>query len=254
MKVPAFFALTVAASLLSVLPAQAQDGFSWNGFYAGVEGGTASGRGDGLYLGNNGDPDPNGDDNPDHVFVASADPGSPESFDLSGGLFGGHVGFMHQMGGLVLGLDGAYDRTNISGKLVYNPNTDPVGKFDYDLTSVATINARLGVANGRWLAYATAGLAFGTLNITDSGNCGEDCIYVIKGSATARGWDAGAGVAYAATNNIIIGAEYLHVDLGSTDVTLNDTCGEGCDFFEKVRVRNVVDQVKARVSFKFGGN
>lgn len=245
MKSSALFGLAVAASLFSMAPVQAQQVYNWSGFYIGAEGATASGRGDGLWLGDN--------DHDGGVFVLEANPGNPQSFDLTGGLYGGHVGYMNQMGGLVLGLDGAYDLTNIRGKLIYDPFTDPVGKYDYDLTSLATLNARLGVANGRWLAYATGGLAFGTLNVKNSGSCGSECIYEQKGSANAIGWDAGAGLAYAATDNIIIGAEYLHVDLGSTDVTLNATC-EGCDYFEKVRVRTTLDVIKARVSYKIGGN
>ena len=37
----------------------------------------------------------------------------------------------------------------------------------------------------------------------------------------ARWLDGGAGVEYAITNNVTIGAEYLYVDLGNTHITAN---------------------------------
>ncbi len=249
MKLSTAFVVSVVASLASVLPAQAQQVYNWTGFYAGVEGGAASGRGDGLFL---------GDNFTRGVFTPSGNT-IPESFDLSGSLLGGHVGYMTQMGGLVLGVEGAWDWSNVSGELIWNPTTTPVGKYDYSLKSLGTINAKLGVANGRWLAYATGGFALGSLDVSDSGVCNFPgapigCTFLNKGSATAVGWDAGAGISYAATNSIIIGAEYLHVDLGSADVSLYDTAAGNGAFYEKVRVRTALDEVKARVSFKFGGN
>ena len=247
MKFSTVFGLTVVAGLLSVVPAQAQSVYNWTGFYAGVEAGAASGRGDGLYLGNN----------DTGVFVPSGDIFTLP-FDVSGGLLGGHAGYMNQMGGLVLGLDGSWDWSSVEGTKFYRPTT-PVGKYDLNLTSLGTINAKLGVANGRWLAYATGGFAFGSVNIKSSGDCNfigapPGCTYLFKGSAAPIGWNAGAGISYAATNSIIIGAEYLHVDLGSTDVTFTNATDPTDTFYEKVRVRTALDELKARVSFKFGSN
>ena len=244
--------LTVVALLGLAPSAMAGQPFNWTGFYIGAEGGGSWGHGDETFLGDNGDKDVNGIANPTHAFVAPNNPDSRHAFDLSGGLIGGHVGYMDQMGGLVLGLDGAWDWSKISGTRVFDPNANPVNELDIDLNSLATINGRLGVANGHWLAYATGGIAFANENVTHSGPCGGGCapVFSDEGSAWKTGWDAGAGIAFAVTDSIIIGAEYLHADFGSTDISLNDAVHAGSDFVEKRSIHTAIDEIKANITWK----
>jgi len=247
-----------AAAVVAVLglsgTAQAQS-YSWNGVYIGVEGGAGNGRSDWNFLGNNGDQGVKGN-NPNHLFIANTNPGGPEDPGLPGGLFGGHVGYMHQTDGLVIGIDGSWDWSNFKGKSVDNQNTNPPDAVEVDVKSVATLNGRLGVANGRWLAYATGGVAFGAVDAKESGGCSNlaNCTtFLNEGSFNRTGWDAGAGIAYAITDSLILGAEYKHVDLGTSDQDLHDANPKSF-FFETVRVHPELDTIEARLSYKFGGD
>ena len=74
-------------------------------------------------------------------------------------------------------------------------------------------------------------------------------------SPSRAGWTLGAGVEYAITNNIILGAEYLYYDLGSHT---NDACGdrpfEHATSAGRIRQREAdIDGsiVRARLSYKF---
>jgi len=64
------------------------------------------------------------------------------------------------------------------------------------------------------MVYGTGGVAFGDVkNLYESSACGIECGH----SDTMRvGWTAGAGVAYAITNNWSTDLEYRYTDLGST--------------------------------------
>ena len=244
-------AVLAMAMAIGVAGAAEAQQYNWNGFYIGAEAGGGSGNSEWTFLGNNGNPDPLGNPNPTHVFFANPSPGGPSGPAFSSGLLGGHVGFMHQTDGLVLGVDGAWDWTRLSGTTIQDPRANPPDKFDVSINSIGTINGQLGVANDRWLAYALGGIAFGKLDISHSGQCNTGCTtFLNSGGSSPVGWDAGAGISYAFTNSIIIGAEYDHVDLGTSDVTLNDVIHPGSPFFEVRRTHPAIDEIKARVSWK----
>ena len=247
-------AAVIAAAIATCGSAEAQQ-YNWNGVYIGVEGGGGNGRSDWNFWGNIGNPDPLGNPNPSRNFVANPQPGGPEDPGLPGSLVGGHVGYMHQMDGLVLGIDGAWDWSNFKGTSVDNPNRTPPDKVEVDIKSVGTVNGRIGVANGRWLAYATGGFAFGSIDAQEDGGCSSGCVtFLNKGSFNRTGWDAGAGIAYALTDSLILGAEYDHIDLGTSDENLRDPNCANCKFYETVRTHPELDVIKASLSWKFGGD
>ena len=74
--------------------------------------------------------------------------------------------------------------------------------------------------DNRLQIYGTGGVAYGGgsshFNVYDSLN---NAYWSGSPSSTRVGWTIGAGVEYAITNNITIGAEYLYADLGDTHIT-----------------------------------
>jgi outer membrane immunogenic protein len=106
---------------------------SFDGFYAGVLGGTSfSGQ---------------------FIFI----PGSPfaASFPLSVTTYGGMAGYNHQMGNVVLGAE--IDAQRGSGT---------VGPVGYTANYVVDVRARLGYAMGSFLVYGAGGLSMDKKTIT----------------------------------------------------------------------------------------
>lgn len=162
--------------------------YGWTGFYLGINGGGAWG---------------------------SSSWDSTGSFDTSGGLFGGTIGYNWQTGPWVFGLEGDIDWADIKG------TTNGLGCFGGGCSSentwLGTARGRLGYAFDRWMPYVTGGAAFGDVEATHAGATGQ--------SSTQFGWTAGAGFEFAVVNNLTAKVEYLHYDLGSFQCGLN--CGNG---------------------------
>ena len=188
----ALVALTGAAAAADLPPAPAPyykapmyapPSYNWSGFYLGVNGGGAFG---------------------------SSTWDSTGSFNLTGGLVGGTIGYNYQIGHVVVGAEGDIDWSDINGTTT---NGCAVGCQTSD-SWLSTVRARLGYAADRFLPYVTGGAAFGDISASRPGFAGS--------STTNAGWTVGAGIEFAIAGNWTAKAEYLYVDLG------NFNCGLGC--------------------------
>jgi len=193
--------------------------FSWTGFYVGGQAGYAFGT-DRSYdlLAANG----TGTLGP----PTSALPGS---FSASGPLGGGEIGANYQTGNVVLGIEADIDWSRIQGSYIDDPSSPPGGQSTVTATVdwFGTVRGRLGIAQNRWLAFATGGFAYGGARVGISNYTGTTSPYLTD-HQTLLGWTAGGGVEYALTNNWTAKAEYLFVDLGGKTFTFSDpanTCG-----------------------------
>jgi outer membrane immunogenic protein len=155
--------------------------YNWTGFYIGINGGGGWGH-------SNWDP-------------------WPGSFNTSGGLVGGTVGYNWQFGQWVWGLEGDADWSDIKGT-----TTGPgcgilscVSKNDF----LSTVRGRIGYAADRWMPYFTGGLAIGDIKTASALGLGED--------QTKAGWTVGGGIEFALASNWTAKVEYLYVDLGHVD-------------------------------------
>jgi outer membrane immunogenic protein len=121
------------------------------------------------------------------------------------------------------------------------------------LDFLGTVRGRLGYAAGNWLFYGSGGVAYGdvrsTVDFTVSTASNANNIEAIPGSHTETrgGWAAGGGVNYALTPNWIVGADYLHYDLGHTSVTGFDGRGDFLTASQKVGG----DIVRGVINYKF---
>jgi len=190
-------------------PPMAAPYYNWTGFYLGINGGGGWG---------------------------SSSWDSTGSFDTSGGLVGGTIGYNWQMGPWVLGLEGDIDWANIKG------TTNTVGCIGGGCSSentwLGTARGRVGYAFDRWMPYITGGAAFGDVEATHAGATGQ--------TSTQVGWTAGAGFEFAVVNNITAKVEYLHYDLGSFQCGLN--CGNG---FVNDNVNFNANVVRGGVNLRF---
>jgi outer membrane immunogenic protein len=216
----------------SMSVAQAGDGygearpFTWTGFYIGAHGGVATG-------------DTSGRTDLGFVTVET-------DYDMSGGIWGGHVGYNYQRGRTVLGVEGTWSALDMQG------DTSCVGGlFNCSRSTdwVATVVGRLGMTMDRAMVYGLAGVAWGEVESNSEGLFG---LVQTSGNATHVGWVAGVGLEYAVTQNIVARVEYNHIDLGSETHDLDLSFGgvpAGVTLPSKVDM--TVDTVKVGVSWKF---
>lgn len=128
----------------------------------------------------------------------SLDPGN--DLDLSGWLFGATVGANFTVGsGLVVGVVGDAAWSNITGDDVFG-----VGPISHSIDWMATLRGKVGFDGGAFMPYLTAGLAV----------AGATREAFDPDTQTHIGWTAGAGVEFAATEDVSINLEYLYADLG----------------------------------------
>ncbi len=151
--------------------------YNWTGFYVGINGGGGWGRSD------------------------FSTPLASESFNISGGLVGGTLGYNYQMGQVVFGLEGDIDWSNIRGSGVCGGLSCSV-RNDW----LGTVRGRLGYAIDRFMPYVTGGAAFGDIKTSVAG--------VGDAHTTKAGWTVGGGIEAAIAGPWTAKVEYLYVDLG----------------------------------------
>jgi outer membrane immunogenic protein len=196
--------------------------FTWTGFYIGLNAGgiiSSGSRNVTLF-------DPVAGD-----FLNSEFPGGIGN-GSSGFLGGGQAGYNWQTGAFVLGVVTDFDGTSLSKSFNYTSAPYGGAPFTGDTLNVnakasldwlGTTRAKLGFVvtpDNRLMIYGTGGVAYGggssNFSIFDSTS---GLYWNGSPSSTRVGWTIGAGVEYALTNNITIGAEYLYADLGSNHIT-----------------------------------
>lgn len=193
--------------------------YNWSGFYLGLNGGYGWGRSSWS--------DP----------TVGADSGS---FNTSGGLIGGQMGYNWQTGAAVIGIETDADWTNIKGSTAGPGGVcaiDAAGMCQTQQNWIGTTRLRLGYAADRWLPYVTGGVAYGDIQANQiTGNA----------STTRAGWTAGGGLEVGLDRNWSAKVEYLHIDLG-TAVLFSAATGASS---LSVPVTN--DVVRAGVNYRFG--
>jgi len=218
----------------------APDSPSWTGGYIGVVGGY--GWGDSEYESS-------------AVFTDTLVPipGSENgSVDFEGFLIGGQLGYDFDFGnGFVLGVAGDMSWSDMDGAKCVQPGGctgSPDDTHSYsDIDWLATIRGRAGFTTGSLLIYGAGGLAMAHAEAT---------VTFVDGtldtprsdSNTHLGWVLGAGAEFKVTENMSLGAEYLHVDLGSEDYTFPGP-GGGIDVLSESDLQ--IDIVRASLNLRF---
>jgi opacity protein-like surface antigen len=177
----------------------------WTGFYVGANGGYGWGNG-----------------TVDQPFTVTGltTPVLPFSNPTAAGwVAGGHAGYNWQYGYLVGGLEVDYDAADINGSQTLMLGGGPASAtLATKIDQLASVRGRVGLAPMRnLLIYATAGLGYGhtesTLSVAANGgrtfNASENAF------SNSFGWVAGGGVEMKVVDHVVLGAEYLHYDLGT---------------------------------------
>jgi outer membrane immunogenic protein len=199
----------------------------WNGFYLGLNAG-------GVWSRTDVDWDPN--------FIGFGPgtgllkEGASGRINSSGFTGGGQFGINKQLGDLVFGVETDFQYTGLSGVRsggVFIPPAlggPAVDSFRESLESsrwLGTLRARLGVAFGSLLPYATGGAAIARVSYSDFGYFPFfPSTNAASLSETRLGWTIGGGLEWKFAPQWSIKAEYLYVDLGTTSyMSLNSVVG-----------------------------
>ncbi|MDT6939960.1 porin family protein [Brucella pseudogrignonensis] len=162
------------------------------------------------------------------------------------GFLGGlYAGYNFDLGNsVVLGIDGDVTYNNLKDSY---SETDGVvtDSLESKLRWSGAVRARAGYAVDRFLPYIAGGVAFGQVKNTLSSS-GDADAFSSSQSKTLTGWTAGAGVDYAATDNVIVRLEYRYTDYGRKDFTFSD----GIDS-ATVRDKFKSNEIRLGVAYKF---
>jgi outer membrane immunogenic protein len=183
--------------------------------------------------------------------------GRPRPTEPEGWIAGGHLGYLWQLGPLVIGAEGSATWTSLSGTLLENP--PPAGN-DYRTTTetgpLYMAAGRLGLAWDRVLLYGKAGWAWTEFDFQATFH-NRDGLMGANGSvvkiANTFNVDApvfGGGLEFALTDNIRIGVEYMRVDFGTSGVVTLTTTNSGITT-EKLVASHEIDIVTARLNYRF---
>jgi outer membrane immunogenic protein len=219
---------------------------SWTGLYGGVNGGAAFGNTTGTLT----------------TFAPMVANGATPQANLGakhdGGFGGVQLGFNWQTGGFVYGVEtdiqgadiGRTATTTTAGTANLLPRAS-TGRDHIDW--FGTVRGRAGIALDQVLFFGTAGLAYGGVHTSASSivlPAGAGGVFTGTTANTRVGWAAGAGVEWGFAPGWSVKGEYLHVDLGSSNVTILDPVNFP-NASATYRFNHAFDSIRVGVNYKF---
>jgi outer membrane immunogenic protein len=222
----------------SVAPVvQALPIFTWTGFYVGLSGGYAFENGKSTIDGTPG------------LLATGLVPGATKTLG-DGFLIGGTLGYNHQVGNFVFGLEADLSYVDL-GKTQTTTLGGLTTTLSQDMTYFGTVRGRLGVAFDRLLVYATGGLAYADQDaVTNLSGLGG--VWSGGKSDTRFGYTLGAGMEYALDRNWSAKIEYLYYDLGKANYTSPQVGGALIPgVFATTRAELKGNIVRAGVNYRF---
>ena len=184
------------------------------------------------------------------MTTAAGVPLASYSYNVTGPFAGGFIGGNYQFNQFVAGVEGDWQRSNLTGN---NETLAPLGLTgafpggpftisttvkDYD-----SIRGRLGIAFDRFLVFGAGGWAWGDPSIS----------YALLGSApfvsnggSSNGWTAGVGVDYAFTDHVFGRIEYRYTNLGIPSFV--NVAANSADAGNRVPISDM----RGGIAYKFG--
>jgi outer membrane immunogenic protein len=176
-------------------------------------------------------------------------PGPEGCHDASGGVVGGQLGYRWQSGAWVFGLEGQGDWADIRGSnaSIYPPFAGASNRTKID--AIGVITGQVGYAWNNVLFYVKGG----AMGVDDKyeGFVTATNVVFDRASETRWGGAVGAGLDFGITPNIVLGVDYVHGFLGSRNITFTSVTTGAISRID--HIRQDVDMVTARLSYKFGG-
>ncbi len=167
------------------------------------------------------------------IFIGTTQLGNaPTNANSSSFLGGAQIGWMYQIGRLVVGADADWSGTKMkgSGNGISFPTITGTSfaneTYNVNTNWTATSTATVGLARDRWMFYSKAGVAAAEstykLNIAGLGG-GVPFAFSSSTNDTVIGWTVGTGVKWAFADNWFANVEYDYLDFGSKSQNMNGT-------------------------------
>ena len=168
------------------------------------------------------------------VNSAFSETGITESSDG----YGLEVGYGHQIGRWVFGLDATKDTSNISRKNSVNKPYNGGGDFtltnQLDSESSLSLTSRVGYVTGPWLWFVRAGVERTKFNIkTDFDDSSGDVPGTASKNDEIDGFKYGLGLAYAITSKLSIQSEYSKIDYDTISTNTGNLSGYPGSIFQQ---------------------
>ena len=207
--------------------------YDWTGIYFGADGGF------GWTL-------PKGT-----LLDAAGTPLTPFSYRVNGPVAGLFVGGNYQINKIVLGVEGDWQWSNLTGNNQILAPLGAVGAFPGGPFTISTtvkdyaaVRGRLGFAFDRFLLFGTGGWAWGN-PLTSFALVGAAPFVNQGGSST--GWTAGVGVDYAFTESVFGRIEYRYTSLATSGfVSVATNSAEDPNHLP-------INDLRAGIAYKFDG-
>jgi outer membrane immunogenic protein len=188
-----FLALPLALTASSLIPVVAHaDAADWAGTYIGLHAG---------YAMNN------------DIELEPAGGTASDSFDMTGYVAGGQIGYNWAPGGMVLGVEADAAAADVNGDA---PCANPAASCGAKMDQLFSIQGHAGIPLNKFLLYGSAGVAYAQLKATVKSPGGGDN----SDSNFQTGWLVGLGGSMLFNNHWNGLIEVQYADFGSNDYTL----------------------------------
>jgi opacity protein-like surface antigen len=162
-------------------------------------------------------------------------------------MIGGQIGFNHQVGKWMIGIESDASWGNLKGETVC---PDGINSCWTRQTWLGTVTGRIGYAFDPALFYLKGGAAFTRADYFKTAPIPSTLDE--RGSGARNGWTAGVGMDYALGNNWSLRLEYDYLDFGSRTFALSNSA-TGM-FAENVTVGLKAHEVKLGLNYLFNAS
>jgi outer membrane immunogenic protein len=173
--------------------------------------------------------------------------------DDNGPLLGGQIGCDYQFSGnYVVGISASAAGANINGNLLdpFQAN-GPTNEVDAKTDFLGAVSGRLGMVWRQFLFYGKGGVAFAHNTYTVNCGCDFDGAAPFRGTNTATGAVAGAGVEWAFANDWSAFVEYNHYFFDRQTLSFSSAFSFLGPLHAAVNVSQPIDAVKVGVNYHF---
>ncbi|HKS17680.1 MAG TPA: autotransporter outer membrane beta-barrel domain-containing protein [Bradyrhizobium sp.] len=206
--------------------------YDWTGFYIGANGGWASSR-----------------KSWDYVTTAPGPlaPGPEGSHRADGGVVGGQIGYRWQTANWVFGVEAQGDWADLNGSNV--SLRFPLVTNRSRIDGIGLFTGQVGYAWNNALLYVRGGAAV----VHDKYDYFPTATGIVNGTASETRWGGvvGVGAEFGFAPNWSLGINYDHAFLGSRGINFTQAAPVPAVVSETIR--QDLDMVTARISYRFGG-
>jgi outer membrane immunogenic protein len=177
---------------------------------------------------------------------------NPTNFaGLLGGFYGG---YNYQFNQFLVGIDGDYSFSDLTGTSqdLANTGNGHVANHSDAIKWIATATGRLGYANNNWLLFVKGGGAWAefdgnSVNLTAAGALSATS----SNSTTREGWIVGGGVEYGFASHWSAKLEYDYIKFDTTNFNSTDTAVAGAVTIVPHSATSSMNILKGGVAYRF---